>query len=99
MYNPAILPPGIGTTATYICDTGFSLTGDGTPRVCQEDNTFSGEEAPICQQGGCGLYVYILYILRTLINSVYAIQWNLGTAKFWQIFVVAYLAIDRLKYA
>ena len=39
----------IGTTATYWCDSGFSLVGGIFPRVCGEDGVFSGE-APVCQR-------------------------------------------------
>ncbi len=36
----------VGTTANYICEDGFTLSGDVT-RDCQSDGTFSGME-PVC---------------------------------------------------
>ena len=36
-----------GQTATYSCDTGYNLVGDGT-RTCQADGMWSGNE-PTCQ--------------------------------------------------
>ena len=36
----------VGTTAIYVCEDGFTLSGDAT-RDCQSDRTFSGME-PVC---------------------------------------------------
>ena len=36
-----------GQTATYSCDTGYNLVGDGT-RICQAGGVWSGSE-PNCQ--------------------------------------------------
>ncbi|XP_064387505.1 uncharacterized protein LOC135335846 isoform X3 [Halichondria panicea] len=38
----------VGTTAIYICEDGFTLSGDVT-RDCQSDRTFSGME-PVCSR-------------------------------------------------
>ncbi len=54
VYNN-MLPPFIGSTATYTCVPGFELVG-GAVRVCQDDNTFNGS-APTCRIiGGCDLH-------------------------------------------
>ena len=45
-----------GKTATYSCDTGYSLVGDST-RTCQATGNWSGS-APTCQ--GMLLYSIIL---------------------------------------
>ena len=40
----------VGDTATYMCSTGYLLSGDAT-RTCQADNTWSGSE-PTCMTRG-----------------------------------------------
>ena len=34
--------------ATYTCDDGYSLKGDGT-RICQEDDTWTGADPTCCE--------------------------------------------------
>lgn len=41
-----------GATATYECDTGFTIVGDAE-RTCQADGTWSGTE-PFCSSVDCG---------------------------------------------
>ena len=48
--NGAVNVPSnnFGSTATYTCNTGYTINGD-TTRMCQADGTWSGSE-PTCQR-------------------------------------------------
>ena len=47
----------INTIALFTCDNGYTLTGGGSFRVCQNDGTWDGA-APTCQ----GEFHYILTV-------------------------------------
>ncbi len=39
----------VNTVATYTCDTGYTLNGGTSTRICESDGMWSGL-APICQR-------------------------------------------------
>ncbi len=70
-YFPDNIPDyDVGTTATYMCEDGFSLSGDVT-RDCQSDRTFSGME-PICSSIREFYLILILCIFTIHVYNFYS---------------------------
>ena len=56
----------IGTTATYTCNTGYTLTGGTTTRVCVTGGNWNGS-TPTCQGEFCSSYAVRIQIRNVLL--------------------------------